>query len=221
MVDVRLRLFIPSRAVLVPFGPAGFSGFDGDNRTFSFADGTARADIWVDVDNSPFTQTPITVKKRAFGQSAMYVVEKLVDVLGKPSWWKAVRKDPFLQIEAPPDAVATATVTDETLSVTGRLEPGPFGLVPNVRVSFHVAATLPLEPLAPPINCDLDVLVSATGTPFVTFSVKGAHDSFPAYELYIQQRRVYSYDPEAAGSTPLGLAAVGNVLVDIPFTALV
>jgi Protein of unknown function (DUF3238) len=219
MIDARLRLFIPSRAVSIPIGPAPV-GFGGDNRGFSFDQGTSRVEIWVDVDNSPTTTNPISVKRLAFGESTMYHADKLQDVVGKPFWWKTIRRDPFLQLEASPDAVATAPVSESTLSAQGSLETGPFALIPNVRVKFHVSATVPLEALAPPINCDLDVLISATGTPFLSYSVTGSHDGFPAYELYISQRLVYSFDPESAGTNPLHLALVGNIPVNIPFTAL-
>jgi hypothetical protein len=128
MIDVRLRVFIPSRAVAIP-GPPGATGFDGDNRSFSVEEGTSRADLWVDVDNSPLTINPITIKRRTFGQTASYSLDKIQDVLGKPFWWKEIKRLPFFNTEMAPDAVATADVTDSSLSVHGDLEADPFGLV--------------------------------------------------------------------------------------------
>jgi hypothetical protein len=216
MIDARLRLFIPSRAVVVPLPVVGDAGFDGDNRGFSYADGTSRAELWVDIDNSPFTQTPISVKQRAFGESRWYIKDKLEDVVGKPFWWKNIRKDPFLQIEALPDGVATAPVTDETLFVSGRIEAADlFGLTKNVRVTFRVAGTNPLEALAPAIDCHLELLIAATGLPAFTYSVVGSHDAFPAYELYLQQRLVYFFDPVQAGTSPLSLGGIDVVQVSI------
>lgn len=221
MVDVRLRVFIPSRAVAIP-GPPGSTGFDGDNRSFSLDQGTSRAELWVDVDNSPLAAAPITIKRRSFGQTARYSLDKIQDVPGKPFWWKEIKRLPFLDTELAPDAVATAEVTESTLSVHGGLEPDPFGLVPRIRTAFHVAGGNPLEPLAPPINCDLDVFLSATGgTPLLTYSVSGSHDGFPAYELYIAGRLIYSFDPVAAGTSPLNLALVGDVVVNVPPTAFI
>lgn len=222
MIDVRLRVFIPARAVSVPIGPLGTlgpAGFDGDNRGFSFDQGTSRAEIWLDVDNSPDTTAPVTIKRLAFGQSARYDIAKIVDVPGKPFWWKAVRRDPFLQLEASPDAVDTAVVTRDTLSAGGTLEPGPFGLIPNVVARFHLNGVNPLEPLAPAINADLAVVVSATGTSLTSYSISGLHDGFPAYEIYVAQRLVYSFDPVAAGTNPFNLAAQ-NQIVNVPITAL-
>ena len=221
MIDLRLRLFIPSPAVAVAMGIPGMTGFGGDNRSFSFDQGTSRAEIFVDVDNSPLTQNPITIKRLAFGQSTSYSMHKLEDVIGKPFWWKNIKRDPFLQLQAPPDAMTTAHLNDSALSVRANLEPGLFGLVPNVKVKFHVSGTNPLEPLAPPINCDLDVSISATGVPLVSYSVTGAHDGFPAYELYLAQRLIYSFDPVTAGTSPLNLVAHGDISVNIPPTALV
>lgn len=219
MIDVRLRLFIPSRAVNVPLPLAGEVGFDGDNRGFSYDEGTSRAELWVDVDNSPFTQSPITVKRRAFGESRWYTKDKLVDVFGKPFWWKSIRRDPFLNTEALPDGIATAPVTNETLNVTGRLEPADaFGLTKNVRITFQVFGKNPLEALAPAIDTRLELLIAATGLPAFTYSIVGTHDAFPAYELYLQKRLVYSFDPVAARTNPLNLADVNGIPVNIPPT---
>lgn len=222
MIDVKLRIFIPSRAVLVPLPAVDTIGFDGDNRGFSYDQGTSRAELWVDVDNSPYAANPVMIKRRAFGESRYYVREKVVDVVGKPFWWKAIRRNPFLQTEDLPNGAATALVTDESLNVTGAIEPAdPLGLLKNVRVTFRVNGALPLSAVAPAIDCQLDVLLGATGLPATTFSVTGYHDGFPAYELYIQQRLVYSFDPEQAGTSPLNLAPGGEVRVNVPTTVFV
>lgn len=222
MIDARLRLFIPSRAVSVPLPVVGDIGFDGDNRGFNFGEGTARADLWVEIDDSPTTITPIHVKRRSFGESRWYTRDKLVDVVGRPFWWKEIQRNPLLGTEALPNGIATAVVTDRTLNVTGRLEPAdPFGLIKNIRVSFRVNGTNPLEELAPAIDCQLDLVVSATGVPAFTYSLTGTHDGFPAYELYLQQRLVYSFDPVAEGTSPLSLGDPNSVQVAIPLTVFV
>lgn len=223
MIDARLRLFIPSRAVTVPLPIVGDIGFDGDERGFSVSGGTARADLWVEIDDSPTTTVPVRVKRRAFGESRWYTRDKLVDVIGRPFWWKEVRKDPFLGTEVLPNGVATAVMTDQTLNVTGQLESAdPFGLLKNIRVIFLVKGTNPLEALAPTVDCRLELVVSATGVPAFTYSLTGTHDSFPAYELYLQGRLVYSFDPVQAGTSPLSLGDPTNVqAVNIPLTVFV
>jgi hypothetical protein len=119
MIDVKLRLFIPSRAVIVPLPLIGDVGFDGDDRTFGYAGGSSRAELWIDADNSPFTQSPVTVKARGFGESKMYARHKLESVAGRPFWWMNVKRDPFLHIEESADRVATAPLTDQSLRVSG------------------------------------------------------------------------------------------------------
>jgi hypothetical protein len=100
------------------------------------------------------------------------------------------------------------------------LEPiDAFGLLKNVRVSLRVQAAVPLDALAPAIDCNLDILLSATGLPTgFAYSISGTHDGFPAYELYAQQRRIYSHDPVQAGKSPLDLFPPEDVLVQVPTT---
>lgn len=216
MIDVKLRLFIPSRAILIGAPLVGDVGYDGDNRGFSFDQGTARAELWVDVDNSPLAPSPMSVKRKAFGQSAMYVKDKLEGVAGKPFWWKNIKRNPFLQTEEVPDRLLTAEVSERTLRASARLEATPIPVISNVRLSLHVDGANPFEPLAPPFNCDIDVLISATATKLFTFSITGSHDAFPAYELYIEQRLVYSHDPVETGGSPLDLFPIGGVAVNVP-----
>jgi hypothetical protein len=217
--DVKLRIFIPARAVLVPLPGATDVGFAGDNRNFSYDIGTSRAELWVDVSNIPSSSHAVTIKRRAFGQSEKYRAEDLESVGGKPIWWKVIKKDPFLHQERPPIAIATAKVTDDSLAVTGWMESQPLNPQQVVHLKFHTNAALPLDLLAPAINCDLDVLLlsSAAG---LSYSIKGLHDGFPAYELYLEQKLVYSYDPVTANSGPLSLEPPANVSVDIPWTTV-
>jgi hypothetical protein len=220
MVDLRLRLFIPSRAIAVPMGPLS-TGFDGDHRGFSYDGGTSRAEIWVEVDHSPFApQIIASVKRKAFGQTARYSIDKIVDVPGKPFWWKEIRRQPFLNVEMAPDAVATAEVTPDTLSVSGSIVTDAFGLSSFASVKLHVLGKNPLEPLAPPFNCDLDIRIARTGLPGYSYSIIGSHDGFPAYECYLDNRLVYSHDPVAFGSTPLSLFEEGGISVNVPLSLM-
>ena len=219
-LDVKLRLFIPSRAVQIPLPVVGDVGYEGDNRDFSYDGGTSRAELWIDAIYSASTNNPVNIKRRGFGESMEYVKDKLVDVIGKPFWWKAIRKEPFTQIEVLPDRTATAVITDKSLSVTGQMEMPALGLMPVLHLHFHVDAAMPLDALAPAINCDLDVFLVVSGLNMVTYSIKGTHDGFPAYELYIERNRVYSYDPVKAGASPAELAPIGGIQVNVPWTAL-
>jgi hypothetical protein len=220
-IDARLRLFIPSPAVLIPIATEGDFGFHGDGRGFAFNDGTARADIWVDIDNSMTNEQPVREKFKDFGITSSYSREKLVDVMGKPFWWKAIRRVPLLNIEEAPNAIGKAPVTNSSLRVTGRIDRGPFGVAPFARVAFHVDAGNPLHPLAPVINCDIELAVGISALGGFSYSLTGTHDGFPAYELYLQKRLVYSHDPVARGNTPLDLGSPVPVTVNVPLTLFI
>ncbi len=217
--DIRLRVFIPARAVLVPIPGAADSGYSGDNRSFSYDAGTSRAELWVDISNDINSGNLLTIKRRDFDRSEKYRAEDLESVGGKPVWWKTVKKIPFIQIELPPIDSGIAEVTNDSLAVTARVEPQPFNLVRTIRLTFHVNGILPLDPLAPAVDCDLDVLLTPSPVG-VSFSVKGAHDGFPAYELYIQRKLVYFYDPVQANASPTDLLPPLEILVDVPLTIL-
>lgn len=220
MVDLRLRLFIPSRAISVPMGPLT-TGFDGDNRGFSYDTGTSRAEIWADINHAPFAQPPLaSVKRLAFGQTARYSMDKIADVPGKPFWWKTVRRQPFLDTEMLPDAVATAEVSPDTMSISADPVADAFGLSAFVSVKLHIKGKNPLEALAPPFDCNLDVRIARTGLPGYSYSITGSHDGFPAYELYLDRRLVYSHDPVSFGSTPLSLFEQGGITVNVPPTLM-
>jgi len=220
MIDPRVGLFVPSRAIYLLMEPLN-TGFDGDNRDFSFDAGTSRAEISVDVDHSPFGQTFIAAEKtEAFGQTARYSIDKIADVPGKPFFWKAVRRVPFLDIEVEADARATAPVSADTLAVSAKATADAFSLLSFVVVSLHVKDTNPLEPLAPPFYLTLDVKISRTGLPGYTYSLTGSHDAFPAYELYLALRIVYKPDPVSFGSSPLSLFEQGGIIVNVPPTVM-
>lgn len=66
-----------------------------------------------------------------------------------------------------------------------------------------VDASNPLGiPGTPAINAMLDITLQFLDSGQVISSVKGQHDAFPAYELYVQKRLVYSFDPASVGTTP-------------------
>jgi hypothetical protein len=76
-------------------------------------------------------------------------------------------------------------------------------------VSFDLHAADPIVTAAPDIDATLALLLKVKGGR-VEARVRGGHDEFPAYELYANGVLVYSYDPVAAGGTPLGLFGDGN-----------
>lgn len=216
-IDIKLRMFIPSRIAYISYLPlANEVGYGGDNRTFSYEEGSSRAELWADGNFDTIPNQPITVKRKAFGKSTMYHKHKLVDVWGKPSWWRDVKKTPFLDVEEPPDDTGTATVTDESIRLTGRMEASIFGLTSVLHVNFFIQGKLPLDLLAPAFNCDLNLFL--TRTPGISFMIQGMHDGFPAYELYLNRRLIYHYDPVSAGVGPEKLMPPMDVNVNVPLT---
>lgn len=64
----------------------------------------------------------------------------------------------------------------------------------------------PLLPVGPAIDLKLNITfqyLPATGE--IQYKLKGVHDGFPAYELYINRQSVYVFDPRIAGTTPNAL----------------
>jgi len=103
-------------------------------------------------------------------------------------------------------------------------------------VDFHLSATNPLPPpvhvasigpyswdifppqsLIPEIDADVHLNVSQDAACNTSFVVSGTHDGFPAYEILINHRLVYAYDPVEANSDPLNLAPPEDV--EIPPTS--
>src|SRR5690606_11850861 len=126
-------------AVHVAGPDIGMFGYGGDNRQFDYDAGTARVELWVEGVFSAATPNPVSVKRLIFGQSEKYRPEDLVEVWDKPSWWKAVKKDPFLNLEAQPIAIATQQVNHDTLRASGSIRSDPFSQMPVLEINFHVA----------------------------------------------------------------------------------
>ena len=59
--------------------------------------------------------------------------------------------------------------------------------------------------LAPPINADFTITFDVNSDGDIEYAVSGSHDGFPAYELYVDQQLVYSWDPVAEGTSPFAL----------------
>jgi len=219
-LDIRLRVFIPSPAVLVALPGAGDYGYKGDNRGFSYDTGTSRAEIWIDVSASSEGTRVISEKKRSFGQTESYRADDLESVIGKPNWWKRIKRDPFLKLERPPVDIKTAEVDANTLTVTARAERSALTLFQTTHVLLHVDAANPLVPVAPAINADLDLQLIPSTPGGISYSISGTHDGFPAYELYIRKHRVYSYDPVQVGADPTRLGLPPIITVEVPWTVL-
>ena len=74
--------------------------------------------------------------------------------------------------------------------------------------------------LAPAINADIVVSFNLDSDGYIEYAVSGSHDGFPAYELYINQQLVNSWDPIAEGTSPFALNPPEDVTVNVPPTIL-
>ncbi|MGH9847201.1 MAG: hypothetical protein ACREEM_51550, partial [Blastocatellia bacterium] len=65
----------------------------------------------------------------------------------------------------------------------------------SVRLHGHAGTSFPFRFLRPcPISWDLTVVIDSSG-PKPTAKVTGAHDGFPAYEIYVNNHAVYTRPP--------------------------
>lgn len=207
--DVKLRIFIPAPAVDGP----GINPMGGDGRSFDYSAGTHRAVIHAKVHagTSASHSPAVTIVDRGWGASSEYRQSDVTAVSGRPGWYKNLRGAPA------PIRRATLPTTSSNLTVGAR-SVSLGGGVPAVKIKLHAAGALPLLPMTPNIDADLDVFLSHRGR--WNYMIRGSHDGFPAYELYIDRRRVYSHDPIARRQTPLSLLPPSEFSVSTPWHAI-
>lgn len=183
-VNVRVRVFIPSPAISGPFG----TDFGGDGRGPSYASGTSRLDVDIDID----LQTGAMRHQEHWGATTSYDSDDTVSVPGKPSWW--LDKLPG----ASPTETDTLPVTPENVSVTKATNPDGSTLI-----IVTYSGPNPLVPLslAPPIDGHITVTFNPDGS----YDVDATHDGFPAHTVYVNGQPSYEYDPVAAGKGPSSL----------------
>jgi hypothetical protein len=213
-VELKLRIFIPCNA-LTALSFTGRRAFAGDGRDFSYSSGTSRAELVANVTVSP---SGVLLVSRKFGLSSEYNFEDAIPVAGKPDWFMDVR----------PGAAAIATdtlqVTDDNLNISlgvgDSTTEGIFSVAERTTVvNINVAGALPLMTGAPDIDATLYVHFKTDGVG-VQALVHGTHDGFPAYELYLNQKLVYQFDPVAAGTSPTNLLPPEDITVSTSYTWL-
>jgi len=217
-VEVKLRVFIPAPALPAP-GITGARGFHGDGRSFSYSGGTSRAEIKARVRLAASGVAPaITVLDRRWGETTEYEPSALLDVPGRADWYKQLASG------AMPIARATLALTDDNLKIVL----GGAGSTTNNILSVTEGTTLvtlivsggnPLVGYAPNIDATLHLHLKNDGGRLKAW-VKGSHDGFPAYELYVAGKRVYEYDPEPVGESPYALSPPEDRSVDTGYVEI-
>ena len=98
-----------------------------------------------------------------------------------------------------PKMIATDTASQSQLW----LEPPTYITSKKLAVRCRCEATNPLVSGSPGISYSITITIDKT---LGTYSITGTHDGFPAYEIYINGKRVYQHDPLATGD---GLGSLG------------
>ena len=203
-IEIRFKTFIPSDAVSITSKEIAeivslFSIFGGDDRGFSYGSEDYRSLQNVVINIDPNNISPIVGEfERDWGETKEYDSDQGFRVSSKPFWWWEIKEN-----EIPLDKETLLVTGDNNLISVFREDSN------TVKVSFELEGGNPLAPepqfLAPTISADFDVFVRKINDELF-YRIEGEHDGFPAYELYIDEKRVYEHDPEARNQTPFSLA---------------
>lgn len=103
-------------------------------------------------------------------------------------------------------ATATAPKTGVWIESTTYL------VAKKVAVKCRCEASDPLISGAPAIDYTITITIDkAAGT----YSIQGSHDGYPAYEIYINGKRVYEHDPLATGDGIMSLFGTGEYDINV------
>ena len=207
--DVKLRIFIPAPAVDGP----GSNPFGGDGRTFDYSAGSDRGVIHAKIGVEPTAgHTPrLTIIDRDWGPSTEYNQSDVRPVPGMPSWYKELIGSPA------PIARAALPATPSNLSISVR-NVALSGGTHAVKIKMHAEGAMPLRRLAPAIDANLEIYIAHVGA--WQYMIRGDHDGFPAYELYLDRHLVYSHDPIGLGQTPASLLPPSEFSVSTPWRTI-
>jgi len=75
----------------------------------------------------------------------------------------------------------------------------------KVAITCRCESQNPLFSGAPAISYTIVITIDKTDIAAPKYSITGSHDGFPAYEIYINNKRVYQFDPLATGEGPASL----------------
>ena len=205
--EIKLRLFIPAPIANVETERGATEVHVGDDREFSYDGGTHRAMQKVTVSLDPRLDSPkISGPDYEFGESITYQHAPIRKVPGKPWWWYDVNRS-WVE-DHNPGIKKTLKRTNENSLVT--VEETPL-LCSVLSILFQGAAANPAAryPIVPDIDWGIRVMLEFDyAKEQAYYQVLALHDGFPAYELYLNKKRIYEYDPEQAGNSPLTLIPI-------------
>lgn len=210
-VEVRLRGFIPSPAVALIDERVPMAGgcYVGDGRSFSYSGGTHRFQLTgrVTIPSGGGGGT-VAIIDRDWGESQAFPDSMTVHPAGRPFWWRDLLPG------ATPSRRARHPVADDNLVLRPRAA-GVFSAIPagHTIIQALVIGANPLASGSPTIDADLSLDFYYDGGT-LKCRVSGDHDGFPAYELYLDGRLVYSHDPVAQSQSPVSLFPPAEFDVD-------
>lgn len=211
LMDIKLRLFIPS-----PVGGLGnyaadwMAGvFGGDSRNFQYEGGTSRGEIHCGVNfplNSKIENPIMFHTQPRWGVTKKYNIDDTEPVEGKPDWWRkpkpGVRWTKKKRLRR----------NSDNLNVTADYIPDNNGEKQILRLKLKVDGANPLASGSPSISANLHLyLMRKNDTTYV--GLHGRHDGFPAYELYVDRKLVYGFDPLQNKETPWSLFGSGEHII--------
>lgn len=211
-IEIKYRAFIPSPLIKGPLSDydlgshlIGSEDFGGDNRSFSYDQGTSRAEITATLTlGADSGISDLRTVDRHWGESTAYDSTYTYHVDGKPDWWMdKVAGGPG------PSRRARLAVSDSNLRIYQGASSTSRSILAMTSqssvVSIEMAGALPLI-TSPDIDSDVAIYLKQ-GANGPEAMIVGDHDGFPAHELYINRQLVYSYDPVANGKGPDSLMA--------------
>ncbi|MFM7366897.1 MAG: Ig-like domain-containing protein, partial [Sphaerospermopsis kisseleviana] len=149
-----------------------------------------------------------------WGQSEKYKREDAQQVKGKPDWWWELKDSNTKPVYAPSPLEAN----NQNLKATAKQK---YFDANNEEVFQDIEFFIRGENKAfqslvptPKIDAKITVSVSQKNGYKPQYSIKGWHDGFPAYELYINGERVYGYMP-TSNEGPMHLG-IPTGLLDLP-----
>jgi hypothetical protein len=206
-LEVRVAAFIPCDALYEPLWPLPDDVFAGDNRTFDYwgSMSASRAAVAATIRAA----SPLTSYWPVIGTSHSYTSDVVsqnapsaADPLGQ--CFTIARDSQGNRVPSSRDATAPLSSVSAAEIFRGP-DPSSTG-TSIIQTRFSIHSALPLVPLAPPIDADIDVFVRTMdlgyGPQILTYWIQGQHDGFPNFEVWVQGELAYSADNVALQHDP-------------------
>ena len=200
-IEIRLRTFIPSPAVAIPLS-AFLPIYNGNDKDFSYKttphDHKTFINLLINLD--PSRSSPLVAPAEYdFGPTQEFAESQGEPVAGKPSWWWKIKPgETTTKVKTVVRTPANLNADVTRISTTR--------IMVRLLIDAPLAATSQLvEATAAAINAEIMIELEQLPGTVPVYRVGGAHDGFPAYELYINREAAYTHDPVATEKSPLNL----------------